>query len=546
MQDHKSKAPRRATSSRKGEKNITSVPSHFIQTDVSHIKSETSIFSNMVFYFVNVPSSHSLDSLHKMVAEHGGTFSMNLNNSVTRCIAAESKGIKFQAAKLHGDVIHCSWLFDCHSQKKLLPLQPKYFHFLSDSTKRKLLEEIDEFSDSYYMDIDLTDIRQILCNVDHLVDLKTVSYYKKKYCPKEKWIMFHDCCIYFYLPTRYMNSSDWKILFEIASTRLRIEVSFGGGRVVDNLSHATHFVVMSVPDHNVDFNELLSSFSAAEQRLLRNKRLHVVSSQWLEKSLNNEQKLPEESYTLRPNGQEDSIEWESEHDESLGDSSSLALQKEKSVTDNAAYSRKTKVNLDKSSVVTVSPRSGQTKRGRPIGQTTRKGKSIVKQQRRTRARVGSKPVKICEDEPVESVLEKEQTVEELSGSDSENCDSHKILNDHISKSTVNEHAENSGILGDKELVRDAECNMETDGLLEAHERSYGNERTGKELLTSEQMEDPVQAMLFGLIPSLGTQKEKAESSKPVPVDENLTDEPKPVKKKKVSYKEMADELLKDW
>lgn len=91
---------------------------------------------------------------------------MNLNNTVTHCIAAESKGIcfyylsftlkfvhdslarlsffflekrlvpisclllncvgiKFQAAKLRGDVIHYSWLFDCCSQKKLLPLKPK-------------------------------------------------------------------------------------------------------------------------------------------------------------------------------------------------------------------------------------------------------------------------------------------------------------------------------------------------------------------------------------------------------------------------------------
>lgn len=34
-------------------------------------------------------------------------------------------GIKFEAAKLRGDIIHYSWLLDCHSQKKLLTLQPK-------------------------------------------------------------------------------------------------------------------------------------------------------------------------------------------------------------------------------------------------------------------------------------------------------------------------------------------------------------------------------------------------------------------------------------
>lgn len=167
---------------------------------------------------------------------------MNLNNSVTHCVAADTKGslslslclkleyvithtlshgfsysnahlllagmlliswryysfsslnvhlllagIKYQAAKLRGDIIHYCWLLDCCSQKKLLHLQPKlvmlfdqlhisgtsykvynplycfllrYFLFLSDSSK-KLLKEIDEFSDSYYQDIDLADIKQV-------------------------------------------------------------------------------------------------------------------------------------------------------------------------------------------------------------------------------------------------------------------------------------------------------------------------------------------------------------------------------------------------
>lgn len=39
-----------------------------------------------------MPILHSLDSLHKLVVENGGTFSMNLNSSVTHCIASESKG----------------------------------------------------------------------------------------------------------------------------------------------------------------------------------------------------------------------------------------------------------------------------------------------------------------------------------------------------------------------------------------------------------------------------------------------------------------------
>ncbi|XP_028079720.1 DNA ligase 4 isoform X4 [Camellia sinensis] len=196
VQDNK---PKRMKSSRKGEKkSVSVVPPHFIQTDISDVKGESLVFSKMMFYFVNMPQTHSLDSLHKMVAENGGTFSMNLNNSVTHCIAAESKGLKFQAAKLRGDIIHYSWLFDCCSQKKLLPLQPKYFLSLSDSSKKKLQEEIDELSDPYYWDLDIEDIKQLLSNINRSEDSKTIDYYKRKFCPKDKWSCFHGCCIYFH------------------------------------------------------------------------------------------------------------------------------------------------------------------------------------------------------------------------------------------------------------------------------------------------------------------------------------------------------------
>lgn len=41
--------PKRAKLSRGVKKNVSAVPSHFIHTDVSQVKGETSIFLNMVF-----------------------------------------------------------------------------------------------------------------------------------------------------------------------------------------------------------------------------------------------------------------------------------------------------------------------------------------------------------------------------------------------------------------------------------------------------------------------------------------------------------------
>lgn len=59
MQDEK---PKRKKLSRGDKKNLTAVPSHFVQTDVSQVKGDTTIFSKMVFcilhncyyYFVSI------------------------------------------------------------------------------------------------------------------------------------------------------------------------------------------------------------------------------------------------------------------------------------------------------------------------------------------------------------------------------------------------------------------------------------------------------------------------------------------------------------
>ncbi|EPS70380.1 hypothetical protein M569_04378, partial [Genlisea aurea] len=239
-------------------KNV-SVPTQFVQTDVSQVKGETSIFSNMTFYFANVPSSSSLDSLHKMSVENGGSFSMNLNNSVTHRIASESKGIKFQAAKRHGDVINVSWFSDCCSQKKLLPLLPKYFLHISDASRKKFEGEIDEFSDSFYSDINATELKQILGNIDESIDSRAVEIYRKKLCPREEWRRFYDYRICFHRLREQKNKEDSEILLEFRMRRLKNEIYIHGGNVTDSPFHATHLVVVSDSQSVVvDFDALLS------------------------------------------------------------------------------------------------------------------------------------------------------------------------------------------------------------------------------------------------------------------------------------------------
>ncbi|ESR66480.1 DNA ligase 4 [Citrus sinensis] len=544
LQDDK---PKQFRSSRKGEKkNVSIVPSHFLQTDVSDIKGETSIFSDMVFYFVNVPPAYSLDSLHKMVVENGGTFSMNLNNSVTHCVAADNKGLKYEAAKRRGDVIHYSWVLDCCSQKKLLQLQPKYYLHLSDSSKKKLQEEVDEFSDLYFWDLDLADIKQLLSNVDRSEDPKTIDYYKKKYCPQDKWSCFHGCCIYFYHSTEPL-SPDWEVILGLALRRLKLEISFHGGKVCNNLANATHVVVLSVLGYDVNFNSLTESFTAREKHLLWNKKLHVVRSQWLEDCLAKEQKSEEYEYSLKPTGMQESYLELCEEDLDMEEPSSTLETSDKqnvsSFPDGDGKQRGTR------GVSPASPkREGKRKRGRPAGGSAKKRKSTVNLARRKRPHVRNKPSKIYQNESDESnasdETEKKEEINREENHEDREMDDEENLETRQTNVVEDLESLDRGKALQQEVVKDFGKEKQTVRApdIEMRERYHSKDSE----TTDKQQVDAVQAMLLDMIPSLGMKNEK--TTNPIPKEESSSAEPsaEPTKKKKVSYKDIASKLLKDW
>ncbi|KAK6944587.1 BRCT domain [Dillenia turbinata] len=517
--------PKRIRLSRGAKSSVSVVPSHFIQTDVSNVKEESLIFSNMMFYFVNVPLTYSLDTLHKLVVENGGNFSMNLNNSVTHCIAAER--IRYQAAKLRGDVINYSWVLNCCSQKKLLNLQPKYFLSLSDASKRRMQEDIDEFSDSYYLDLDMHDIKQ------------------KKYCPRDEWCRFHGCRMYFYLLLQPLRSTDYEVLLKITMRRMKLEVSKGGGEVSDDLSHATHLVVFSVPGFGVNFDTLLNSFSEAEKHALSNRRLHVVGSQWLKDSFEKEEKLQEKSYSLKPEVFEELFSEERKAAEEEAPSRLViavqvapTLEKEQKKGSARAASRN-------SITLALTRGDGQRKRGRPASMSTRRGRDNVKRARKTRAMAGNKRAKIWENDSDRSATDemnddKDETIEDYNhatsvGKTGQETNDIKSVEDSEASETGEIIKQNF-----EDDIKQGECSDKAHNIVESgsNDQCLEIEKTPEKLRV---MEDPVQAMLLDMIPSLGMKKIEGTSQKP-PVDPDTA----PKTKKKVSYKDVVGDLLKDW
>ncbi|KAI4335354.1 hypothetical protein L6164_014007 [Bauhinia variegata] len=547
--------PKLMKSSKRGEKkNMSIVPSHLVQTDVSSVKGGSLIFSNMMFYFVNVPPSHSLDSLRKLVAENGGTFSMNLNNSVTHCIAADSKGFKYEAAKRHGDVIHYNWILDCCAQKKLVCLQPKYFLFQSESTEKKLQEEIDEFSDSYYLYLDLADIKQLLSNIHRSEDITTIDHYRKKYCPKDKWSYFHGCSIYFHTSIPSVEG-EWEVLLGLALRRLKLEILMSGGKVTNSLSRATHLVTLSVPGYHVDFENILRSFCSSEKQFLGSKRLHVIGSQWLEDCVDSNQRLPEETYSLKPHGIEESATEECSGKLDLASEAHLGGddiedQNVSLFSDKGGKRRSTRAPGEEHMDLASSEKGGKRKRGRPAGKGIKKAKTGANQAQRTRARIGKRPAKICEDETDDSGSQDDGEIDSREGSfdtykkGSETQETEKRL--EVPEPEILEGSESSekGKAVKEEGLKDIKHEKQSVPEIDMTDK-HDDEKHKPE--KPEIMGDPVQAMLFNMIPSLGMKKVEETTNR------NLEDEKapensnaEPTRKKKVSYKDVANELLKDW
>ncbi|ONM14156.1 DNA ligase 4 [Zea mays] len=581
---------------KKVEKCVSIIPSHFMKTDVSGLKGETLIFANLIFYFVNIPSSYNLEYFHKLVVENGGSFSMNLNDSVTHCIAAEKKGIKYQAALRQGRIIHYEWILDCCKEKHLLHLHPRYILFIADFARHKFPEEIDSYADYYYWDIEIADLKQIFCNIDKVSgDSNMVIQYKKKHCIDERFCFFQGCCVY--LHNAPLVNADYNVISDLALKRVKQDLTMHGGQVCSSIAPATHLVVVSVLQV-YNFDNLYKSFPPAERRYLHDKRLHVVSNKWLEDSVEKQMKLSETAYSLKPDTLEE-----------------LEIKRSEENVQPPEHKFEEHKEVERSHAENM-PR----KRSRPT--SSRTARAAPRAVRRIRPRRGNQKAKIGDVESEESGPSECQDDENLDTDDTSKIEEgitnknkglpapaskpawrtgatkgnqhtkiddsgseesgpcETAQDDYISKMEVDNIDNDRGpppgaqlfTLGEQE-VKGVKLNT-----VEEKQDSPFQRTTAAEAMSStpgekiEQMADPLHAMLLDMLPLLGQKRTEDTSKAPLAKAEKdppaigsstsnseilLPDagtsgvpapEPSaaPPKKKKVSYRDVVSELLKDW
>lgn len=199
-------------------------------------------------------------------------------------------------------------------------------------------------------------------------------------------------------------------------------------------------------------------------------------------------------------------------------------------------------------IMASAERGSKRKRGRPAGTRMKKGKAGVNQAQRRRTGIRKNPAKISGD------------VLDDCGSGDENAFREENKTAELDYGTIGKESmeiQETGMIEDtgssqrgkaakQELVEDVSHEEWFSKAPEVETSEKLNSENSKKSEKLEIMTDPVEAMLLDMIPSLGMKKIETTNTtiEDVKPAEDMNVGPK--KKKKVSYKDMAGELLKDW
>lgn len=201
-------------------------------------------------------------------------------------------------------------------------------------------------------------------------------------------------------------------------------------------------------------------------------------------------------------------------------------------------------------------KGSQRKRGRPAGRGIKKVKPAGKQAQRARAQIARKRAKICEYESDESDSRDKEPYEQDIDTREQSLDFYKKNSEpHETEKHANVHVAETGESSEQNNAVRHEDLKDTRGpermfvpeieMIDKHNDQNSQVTDKLEILT-----DPVQSMLFDMIPSLATKKVEETVNHNNFVEEKPPEitnaEPTTTKKKKVSYKDVAGELLKDW
>ncbi|XP_008853418.1 DNA ligase 4 [Nannospalax galili] len=277
-------------------KKIIGIIDHLRAPDLSNISKVSSVFEDVEFCVMSGMAGHPKPDLENRIAELGGYIVQNPGPD-TYCVIAGSENIRVRniISRDKHDVVKPEWLLECFRTKTCVPWQPRFMIHMCPSTKQHFAHEYDCYGDSYFVDTDLDQLKEVFSGMkspsEHTAeDLASViadlEYrYSWDHAPLN---MFRRCTIYLDLYAVINDSSS-----KIEATRLAVtalELRFHGANVVSCLSEGvSHVIVGEDQRHVTDFK--------AFRRTLK-KKFKILQEHWVTDSIDKCELQEENQYLL--------------------------------------------------------------------------------------------------------------------------------------------------------------------------------------------------------------------------------------------------------
>nr|XP_057907102.1 DNA ligase 4 [Doryrhamphus excisus] len=246
---------------------IKKVIDHFKPQDLSGVTKETDMFQDVEFCVLNGTEDHPKAELEKGVARCGGIVVQNPGRD-TYCVIAglENMRVKNLILSNQQDVVWASWLLECLELKKVVPWQPRHMIHMSPSTKENFTKEYDRHGDSYFVDTDEQQLREVFGRIGRKDTSTAVNA-----CQIEERYGWDDLPTSMFRPfTAYMDRNC--AILDIRA----LEFRYHGGTVVQKLEEGVSHVVITEETRLVDLRSSRRSFR---------KKFKIVRDSWVTDSI---------------------------------------------------------------------------------------------------------------------------------------------------------------------------------------------------------------------------------------------------------------------
>ncbi|XP_072293749.1 DNA ligase 4 [Eucyclogobius newberryi] len=147
-------------------KKVVGVVDHFKPQDLTGVKKETDLFEDVEFCVINGTEEHPKAELERGVVSCGGIVVQNPGPD-TYCVlaGAENMRVKNLISSNKHDIVWATWLLECLDRKEVVPWQPRHMISMSPSTKEYFAKQYDQYGDSYSVDTDVEQLKEVFARI---------------------------------------------------------------------------------------------------------------------------------------------------------------------------------------------------------------------------------------------------------------------------------------------------------------------------------------------------------------------------------------------